>query len=255
MSTAAHKQYSVNAEHLTLAAPRSAHAEVTVETRASVSTNACPESGTLPAASVPRSSTESAIARHSSIARSELAQCSSQQTAGSSSARGETWILQVQKRHAKTAKDALKALGFLDRHGRVVNADKSAAEVALPLTPAGAASIQAITRSLSHVSLDCNNQNCNRASEEARRATNGACSNGPCDAENMQPDSPTVPVLMCRRESAHTAAMQNERIVLTDILRRGLGRVAEAEVAARTGPHNPSRRSASCSSAPAYLKR
>ena len=48
-------------------------------------------------------------------------------------------VLQIHRKHAKVAKDALKALGLLDRRCRFPAADRSDAEVALPLTPSGAA--------------------------------------------------------------------------------------------------------------------
>ena len=148
-------------------------------------------------------------------------------------------MLQVQKRHATTAMDALKALGFLNRHGRVITADRSAIGVALLLTPSGAAHIQAIAHSLDHSSLDCDIGDREKRSEEARRATKGACSDGHCDAGRMQLDSPAVPVPLCRNESAHSTAMQTERAVLTHILTRGLGRIEEREVAARPGRTAP----------------
>lgn len=60
-----------------------------------------------------------------------------------------TWVLQIQKKYAKAAKDALKALGFLARQRRVPAADRSDAEVALPLTSSGAACISVIPQSMS----------------------------------------------------------------------------------------------------------
>lgn len=59
-------------------------------------------------------------------------------------------VLQVHRKHAKVAKDALKALGFLDRRCRFPAADRSDAEVALPLTPSGAAYIPAMFYSSAH---------------------------------------------------------------------------------------------------------
>ena len=235
ISIGADWQHSVNVEQPPSAGPTSTKAYVRVGKHAPISTNACPGSGTLQIASAFSSSTNSANAQDSSIAMSASAQCGSQLTAGSGSGTGGARVLQVQKRHAKTAKDALKALGFLDRHGRVIQADRSAAEVALPLTPIGAEHIQAIACSLSHSSSDRDNGTYNRASGEARRAAKDACSKGPCDPRNMQLDSPTVPALLCSSESAHTAAMQTGRSLLTDILKRSLGRVAEGKVAARNG--------------------
>ena len=229
------RQHSINVEHPPSPGPTSTKAEIEVEKHALISTNACPESGTLQTASASSSSTNSTNAQDSSIAMPAQPQYGSQLTAGSGSVTGGTRVLQVQKRHAKTAKDALKVLGFLDRHGRVIQADRSAAEVALPLTPLGAEHIQAIACSLFRSSSDHDNRAHDRASREAKRAAKDACSNGSCDPRNMRLDSPTVPALLCTSESAHTAAMQTERSVLTDILKRGLGRVAEGEVAARTG--------------------
>ena len=60
----------------------------------------------------------------------------------------ETWVLQIQKAHAKSAKDALKALGFLDRRRKVPAGDRSDPEVALPVTPPGAAFLDSCTESL-----------------------------------------------------------------------------------------------------------
>ena len=235
ISIGADWQHSVNVERPHSAGPTPTKAEVRIGKHAPISTNACPGSGTLQIGPAFSSSTNSANAKDSSIAMSAPAQCGSQLTAGSDSVTGGTRVLQVQKRHAKTAKDALKALGFLDRHGRVIQADRSAAEVALPLTPIGAEHIQAIACSLSHSSSDSDNRTYDRASGEASRAAKDACSNGPCDPGNTQLDSPTVPALLCSSESAHTAALQTERSVLTDILKKSLGRVAEGEVAARSG--------------------
>ena len=57
-------------------------------------------------------------------------------------------MLQVQKAHAKKAKDALKTLGFLDRARKVPAADRSDAEVALPVTPSGAAFLSTCSQSM-----------------------------------------------------------------------------------------------------------
>ena len=57
-------------------------------------------------------------------------------------------MLQIQKAHAKTAKDALKALGFLDRRRKVLAADRSDAEVALPVTSSGAAFLSSCAESM-----------------------------------------------------------------------------------------------------------
>ena len=226
---------AANGQQITLAGSGSAQAEARTTKCALVSAETCPESGTLPTASVSSSRTDSANARYQSIKLSASAQCDIQQGARSSSESRGWWVLQVQKRHAKTVKDALKALGFLNRHGRVIQADRSAAEVALPLTASGAAHIQAISRSLSNSTLDCDNGSCNRASGEARRATKEACRDVACDAQTRQLDSPIVPALLCSSDAAHTAPTQSQRAVLTDILGRGLGRVAEQKVVARTG--------------------
>ena len=61
-----------------------------------------------------------------------------------------TWVLQIQKARAKTAKDALKALGFLDRGRKALAADRSGAEVALPVTPEGAAFLSICPQSMAH---------------------------------------------------------------------------------------------------------
>lgn len=62
----------------------------------------------------------------------------------------ETWVLQIQKVYAKPAKDALKALGLLDRRRKVPASDRSDAEVALPVTPSGAAFLNTCTMSLAN---------------------------------------------------------------------------------------------------------
>lgn len=145
-------------------------------------------------------------------------------------------MLQLQKRHAKAAKDALKALGFLDRRCRVPPADRSDAEVALPLTPSGAAGISSLTH---HLSDSKDGVTC---SEVSRTAPEGCIcsSNGLShDASRLQVATSPLSVSDHTVRAAHYPALQPEHAVLMQLLEKGLARLAGKRAVARNSATTP----------------
>ena len=140
----------------------------------------------------------------------------------------EAWVLQIQKRHAKTAKDALKALGFLDRDCKVPVAQRSDAEVALPLTSSGVAYLSTCQ---DRVASQLNGP---YKTVSASTAMLG-CSNGHCGLSQEDPKSGVLP----KTKTSETPTQQDSLQVLEHFLAQGLARMQTGQALQRSGRATP----------------
>ena len=140
----------------------------------------------------------------------------------------EAWVLQIQKGHAKTAKDALKSLGFLDRARKVPAAQKSDAEVALPLTSSGVAYL-----STCQDRVACQ-QNGSSGTISASTATL-MCANGHGGLSHEDPESGALP----KTRTSEMPTQQGNLQVLEHFVAQGLARVQKGQAVQRRGRATP----------------
>ena len=140
----------------------------------------------------------------------------------------EAWVLQIQKGHAKTAKDALKSLGFLDRACKVPAAQRSDAEVALPLTSSGVAYL-----STCQDSIACQ-MNGSNGTVSASTATL-MCGNGHGGLSHEDSKSGALP----KTRTSETPAQQGSLQVLEYFVAHRLAKVQRGQAVQRHGRATP----------------
>lgn len=139
-----------------------------------------------------------------------------------------TWVLQMQKAHAKTAKDALKALGFLDRRRKALAADRSDAEVALPVTPEGAAFLSTCSQSMAH-------QQNGALKTVSASAAEIVCSSSQTDLSHEDPKSGMYAETRAGEMSTQQVNIQE----LERLIAQGLARIERKHVLQRSGRATP----------------
>jgi len=145
-----------------------------------------------------------------------------------------TWVLQIQKKHAKAAKDALKALGFLARQRRVPAADRSDAEVALPLTSSGAAYISVIPQSTS-----CGESGANVDVPASTAAHCGGSGHHNLSHEGVQCDFISQSGIPGKARANDLQAQQADLQYLGQLIAQGLATVEQKQSIQRSGLATP----------------